>query len=251
MNYFDKPGLSFHELKDFGKSPRFYYEKHVLRVIADQDKASYAFGRAVHCRTLEGADEFARRFIAAPPEHITASGALSTSKATKEWRSGLALGVEVIGSNDADRVATIAARVGDNVYARELLASGTPEVEVLADFGGVAVKGRCDWLCPARKLVLDLKTTRDLDAFAGDCWAYGYDQQLAWYMDLTGATDHALLVVESDQPHRVAVMRFDAAALSDAHARNCQLLARYRECQASDTWPGDPAEIITLTRPAA
>lgn len=249
-DYFAKPGLSFHQLKDFAKAPRYYYDKHVLRIIKDQDKAAYAFGRAVHCCALEGMPAFVERFIVAPPEHLTETGLLSTKKATKDWLASLD-GKEVISANDAERVLRLRERVHSNVHAIELLSGGEPEVEVFGSFQGVATKGRCDWLDRTRGLVVDLKTTRNLDTFRADAFEYGYDQQLAWYMELTGAKGHALLVVESEAPYRVAVMHFDSHTIYEAHCRNGRLVAQYAECQANDDWPVDPTEIITLTRPAA
>lgn len=249
-DYFQKPGLSFHQIKDFAKSPRFYLEKHVMRVISDRDKAAYAFGRAVHCRVLEGEETFAKRFVIAPPEHTTASGGLSTSKATRDWQATLR-GKEIIGGADADLVQTIAVRVNANPFAAELLRTGLPEVELASTWEGVEVKGRVDWLCADRRLCPDLKTTRCLEDFPGQCWDFGYDQQVAWYLRLTGATDAPLLVVETEQPHRVAVYRFSAANLAAADQRNRQLLARFSACRETDTWPADPAEIITLSRPTA
>lgn len=235
--YFDKPGLSFHQLRDFQKSPRYYYRKHIQKVIKDDERPAYALGRAVHCLTLEGKAAFDTRFVCVPPEYLTPTGMVSTSKEAKAWKE--AQTCDILSPSDYTLVQTMAERVKSHSIAAGMLANGKPEVECYTTRSGMEVKGKADWISEHDaygKTVIDLKTCADLDSFAEDAKEYGYDMQMAWYTDLFGCTGHYLIAVEKSEPHRVGVYYFGADRMALAAAKCMRLMSEYVVCKLADTW---------------
>ena len=242
--YFDKPGLSFHQLQDFRKSPRYYYRKHVQRILKDEDRPSYVLGRAVHCLTLEGKAAFDTRFVCVPPEYLTPSGAVSTSKDAKAWRD--AQTCDILSPSDYDLVKVMAERVHENDLG--MLDSGNAEVERLGMMAGIQVKGKADWICELDGVatVIDLKTCFSLDSFEDDAKKYGYDRQKAWYMRLFECPQHYLIAVENSEPHRVGMFRFGIDRIASANATIDLLLKEYSRCQLTDQWADWPSSITEI-----
>ncbi len=243
--YFDKPGVSSHALADFRRrGPLFYYRKHVQKVIPDQDSEAYAFGRAVHCLTLEGDAAFARRFVVAPTEHLTPSGELSSKKDTKAWLSEQG-NVDIITPNDARAVAGVAKASRAHPEVARLLASGRAEVEKYSTHRtGLALKGKADWCC-ANGDGLDLKTCWNLDEFRADALKYGYAEQMAFYRMLFGWDRVHLVAVEKAEPFRVRVFRLTDACLTAAAQRNDAALVELAHRKDLDDW-SEPVDVIDL-----
>jgi hypothetical protein len=260
--YFAKEGLSFHKLKDFQRSPRYYYRKHVQKEIKDEDKASYAFGRAAHCLTLEGAAAYEARFAVAPSEHCTPSGELSDKKETKKWIAEQEM--EIIGPKNDKLVHRIAAACHAHPIAGGLIApgAGAPEVELFGDILGVPCKGKADWIRTAGQdvYIIDLKTCEDIDEFPQHVKDFGYAEQLAFYNALhlsaypPGALDlrvyHMLLLAaEKGDAGRVGLFRLDPAWQATARHRVMNLIHKFKYCSENDSWPNGYEDIITLSQP--
>lgn len=111
---------------------------------------------------------------------------------------------------------------------------------------GLACKARVD---DVNGSIRELKSTqhREPRRFAGDAARLGYANQLVWYEwaaienGITMTDVHRMLVVTSSKPHDVWNLPFGPEAqgiLESARQENRQLLDRYAECLATDTWPG-------------
>lgn len=106
-------------------------------------------------------------------------------------------------------------------------------------------------------ILADLKTTTDASprALAKTVANFGYHQQAAFYLDgyraLRGGDPAFVFVfVEKDPPYLVSVVELDQSALIVGAELNRRALARFAECQATDTWPGHSPEIELVGLPA-
>ncbi len=246
MSYFDRPGLSFHSLKDLGTiSPEYYYRRHVTKELAGFSSANMAFGTAVHAAILEP-DTYQEQVTIAPAEFITPGGALSTAKAAKEWRESLPPYACVLTPFDHARAQYCAERVRNNPLARKILANAAFETEHTREIGfGIQSKCKVD-IIDATKAVWDLKTIKSLDDITDHARDFCYVEQIDWYAYLTGGTSGGLLVVESEEPHRVAMVCAGNGLQEKARTRWQGWLAKYQECQIAGEWPNDPIEPIIL-----
>lgn len=119
---------------------------------------------------------------------------------------------------------------------------------------GLLCKARPDFLDRQAPVVNgDLKTCRDAGrkAFERAIWEYGYHLQAAHYrngLKANGidAQDFALICVETEPPHAVAVYQFEDDVMDRGEREVRQLLHRYAKCVKSGKWPGysDQVELI-------
>ena len=147
--------------------------------------------------------------------------------------------------------------------ASRLFHGGMAEVSLFwtDDATGVKCKARLDYLPekqPGRRLVVpDLKSAVSADPgeFSRAAARFGYVMQQIHYSNGIRATglddDPAFLfvVVEKEPPHLVNVGQFAAEVDINATAAALDKALRlYRECLATDTWPGWPG-VTDLTLP--
>lgn len=150
-------------------------------------------GSYIHAYLLNQQDEL-EQFVIEP------ANSDRRTKAYKEWASQhtdktiiknetfvMALGMQ--GSLDAHGLAG--------------LLKGEPEVTFVENVTGFNRKCRPDVYNETKKLIVDLKTCEDVDAFRYDFKKYNYAMSEPHYLDIIGNDyTYIWLVVEKKQPHR-------------------------------------------------
>ena len=123
---------------------------------------------------------------------------------------------------------------------------------------GLPCRCRPDIYIPDRKMIVDLKTTKDArpDAFGRAVFDHDYHVQAAYYLDGVNAalgdgaaTSFVFLAVEKEPPYGVLVGALDAEDLErgrDAYRRG---LNRIRWCSENDRWPGYSSKVHRLCLP--
>ena len=158
-----------------------------------------------------------------------------------------------------ERVQRMADALAANQAAMALLGAGEPEVSAYApdEETGVMRRARFDWLTPG--ILVDLKTanTAHPQAFARDAAKFGYDLQVAWYLDVATACGwdaraFAFVVVETDPPYLTSVVEWDADSIEVGRRKARRALDLFAHCTATDTWPGyqEPGAITQIRLPA-
>ena len=246
--YHAQPGLSSTGARALLKAPALFL--HELTA-GREGKRSFDVGHAAHAKILG----VGSGTITYPAEHITPSGAVSTSKATVAWaEQQRAAGLVPVSAQDVVAVDGMAEAVLADADARAVLegAAGR-EVSIFAEVDGVPVRARFDILGDG--VGGDLKTARDASprGFNRAVGDHGYHVQQQWYDDAHLAavgsrlTDFRFIVVEVTAPYLVGVYDLDLMWM-DAAARAAQKArARWRECVQSGVWPAYGA--TTLTAP--
>lgn len=234
-----KDCLSSHALAEFRKNPQLYRKKQ-LGLIHEEERAAFMIGRAAHCRVLEGADEFRRRFaFGGPINPKTGKPFGQDTKAYAEWAA--TIGKPAISQDTADLCEQLAEAVTNHAEAAALLADGQAEGVVRAEYGGLTSQIRIDWTHPERGIV-DLKTIDDLDWFEVQARSFGYAHQLAFYRAVLAAVtgvkvDVHIVAVEKKEPFRVGVWRFSDQVLDAAARENLAAIDRLKICRSQDRWP--------------
>ena len=126
------------------------------------------------------------------------------------------------------------------------------EQSVFWEEDDLALKCRPDAWQPGK--LWDLKTTINADPneFGKTAHNYGYHQSNAHYVDgvkaLTGEElPFCFILVEKTAPYLVSVVELDWEAVNLGRALNDRAKRIYRECAATNTWPGyAPAEPVSL-----
>jgi len=121
---------------------------------------------------------------------------------------------------------------------------------------GLMCKGRTDLVDWKHKLILDLKTCRDASprAFSKSIFDFAYHRQGAMYLDgwqaLGKELEHfAIVAVEKEPPHGVALYWLEPEALTQGRAELSELKQTYAECLRTGKWPGYPARFERIGLP--
>lgn len=140
-------------------------------------------------------------------------------------------------------------RVLAHPEARALLSRGDPEVTLQWEQHGLRCRGRIDWLDDGG--ITELKSTRLIDPrrFQREFAARYYHAQLAHYgtgLELAAgrpaSRPPALIVVENEEPHDVAVYRVGEETVEAGRRLADSWLRTVAECLASGRWPGVASE---------
>lgn len=210
--YNDNPGLRWSSLSAGVQSGlQLAHERDHGR----DDTAALGLGRCVHLRALLP-DQSVQ---VVPVEHLTPSGALSSSAKTKAWAAeSAAAGVEYASPADIATANRIAAALQRHPVAAETLDScPVREVPVYAVVDGVAGKCCPDLYDPKTGLLADLKTHSGRGRFSvrsvvAAMQTYRYPGQMAWYRRVLLAAglpvdEVRLIFVDTTEPHDVIVVR--------------------------------------------
>ena len=241
IEYHAGPELSSTGAKRILRSPAHYQWEQEHRV----EKAAYDFGHAVHALVLGTGLDI---------EVIDADG-WRTKAAQDARKAAYAEGKVPMLAKDHARAVNTAVAVRSHPIAGPLFVAGEPEVSMFwtDETTGVRCRGRIDWLKDFAdgRTAIDLKTAADADpATWGRITAkYAYDLQAAWYLDgyqaVTGVVrlDYLHVVVESNPPHAVSVVRLDDEALHIGALKAARARLVFAECSRTGQWPGYP-EIV-------
>lgn len=243
------PGLSGTQLKTLLESPAKY-----KRSLTEPWKTSesQAFGTVVHALVL-GSDMGIEWW---------GQWATLTGTAAQAWADDCAAR-QVIPALEAwrERVdGCVAALRGHADAAAILWGEGATELAVTSEHEGVVLKGRIDKVWSGR--VVDLKTisVRTGDGFEDACHkaigSYGYHIQLTHYRHVMATAQDAshgdlaplIVFVESDFPHRVAVIELSGEDCTQGFALCLEAYRRYMDCTEADVWPDGSPEGIKTSR---
>jgi hypothetical protein len=206
-------------------------------------------GRAVHTSVLEP-DAFALT-------HTVWRGGVRRGK---EWDAFTAANddKDILTEDEYARCVAIRDAVRANPAAASLLKGAETEVTLTwTDTAtGIACKARAD-IITRDGIVADLKTTTDIEprAFSRTVANYKYHSQLAHYMNGVAARDGmvagaVLIAVESEGPFDVCCYELDEDAVWVGQEEVAELLAKLKQCQETDSWPGRFDGVVPLALPA-
>ena len=257
-------GVNWSSLKHSLVSMLHY--KHALTA-PREDTSAMAFGRLVHCASLEplevprrymvgelpaGDAEGNRRSAEGKGAHARLFPGREISDVPSDTFKRALLserhpGKELVSAADYERAITIGDKIRQHRdVARYLLAPGRGEVGIQwrDPETGLPCKARLDWLL-ADGTDCDLKTAATIAyrPFRSQAWKLGYFHQLAFHrmgLEALMGTIPALriLAVESAPPHDCAVFEPEDDAIYHATDQVKSLLVRLKWARENDSWSG-------------
>ncbi len=239
-----------------GKKTMAHMRYRMLTPLEDTD--ALRLGRLTHLLVFEK-EKFADQYILAPEcDRRTKAG-----KAT--WAEfevvALSSGREPVKSAHFDQAKQIADAVHDDPLARSIVTCrGHSEATLVWEDPdtGVLCKSRLDHLGDFNNysVVSDLKTTDNAEewAFKNAIQKYSYHIRAAFYMDGLKAVSGTerrwfWVVVEKTPPYCCAAYEPESELLDMGRSIYKDLLRRYKECKATDTWPGYSDDIEPIGAP--
>lgn len=238
MNYDEIPAVNKSTLWEMRKSPLHYW--HLMHDTPREDTPAMKFGRAVHAAILTPT-AYKRDYIVMP--NID-----RRTKAGKEEYEAFCMeaeGREIISQADAQTIKLMAAAFRKNHDATQMLKKTKREKALLwtDQETGVDCKGRIDAI--GVDYIIDYKTTTNAgtEAFLREALRYGYDLQAAMYMEAARANGYdpkgfIFIAQEKTAPYLINVLSAGDAFLDRGMWTMQDLLAKYKTCRDTDTWPG-------------
>jgi hypothetical protein len=220
----------------------------------EEHKPAFDFGKAAHARVLGAGEDVV---VIDADDWRSKDARLARDAAYEDGKVPILAKDNVV-------IDGMAKSLGDHPIAPLLFATGAPEVSAFwTDLAtGVRCRARFDWLPEKQKgrrlVVPDLKTatTAAPSEFAKAAARFGYYAQQEHYRDALmalGVDDDpafVFVVIEKEFPYLVTVAQFaEPADVKLARAAVDRARRVFAECTATDTWPGYPPGVNSLSLP--
>jgi len=220
------------------------------------DRPAFAIGRAAHREVLgRGA-----AYTEIPANLLSSNGAAGTNAAKGFKAEAEGLGLTVLKAEEIARIKAAAesARRGFAALGVTLDPKESERV-AYAEIDGVLCRAMFDNAPEAMPVLIDLKTTVDANpaAVIRSIERYGYDVQAQHYREvwhaLTGEWRRFIFCFqETTAPFATCFIELhddkgdEADWIEAAAAKTAKARRVWRECLATDKWPGYPAEILKV-----
>lgn len=246
--------MSSHNLAVFRDNPHAF-DLMMRGKLPRTESPALAFGRAVHCFTLEPSEEWSKRYLVSDGPINEKTGA-PYGRATAKYQQFLAEQTkEIVSNKDFEAINAMAESVWSHKEAHDLLENGTPENTIRCEAGEVDVpsQARIDWFNPDFGIV-DLKTTGDdLKWFDKAAHDFGYAFQTAFYrrlLELKSGVKYPvyIIAVTKTAPYTVGVFKYADEVLDQAEAINREALREFAECRDSGVFPTRFEETRLISR---
>ena len=238
--YRSREGISSSELKKIMKSPAHYkyYKENPT-----EDTPALLFGRAAHKYVLETYDFYNEFAVAQNCDRRTKEGKEIWAKFVAESE-----GKDVITQEQLDVIDAMRTSAYATPFVSKLM-SGEKELSFWGkdEDTGLVIKCRPDCITDfnARHILIDYKTCTDAEntKFYRDSIKFGYDLQLAYYLDIlkqnTGHDyDVVIIAQEKSAPYVTNVFQLSENYLENGRVLYKEMLKVYKECSESDNWYG-------------
>ena len=253
--------ISFHSLMDFVKNGKEYHERITGALPPKEETREMFFGIAAHKLILEGREAFADEYKVAdgPVNPRTGAPFGRETKAFTEWLA--TQDKPVVSSDEAAQILLMEKAVRSHEIAAQLLAQGEAETPLYFRWCGLSCQSCLDWIAPPREsggraLIVDLKTTADIDRFVWQARDFRYIEQLAFYKrayEENAALDADCYIIGVERPRangpapRCGVWHILAADLDEAEDWLMQQLNALAEARELNEWRDGYEALRTLT----
>jgi len=247
----DLESLSYSTAKVLLKSPKKYHYNLTHR--DEKPKRIYDVGHLAHKLILK---EGAQIVVLDPEVHGLLKDGITVAdspRSTKMWKEAdadaRANGCVPVHIDDYKAAEAMAKEVHDHPLAGPLFTKGLAEKAFYKrdTETGIMLKGKVDWITQDGDTlkIVEVKTTndahpREFEIRGGKLY---YPLQGAFYKHLVQAVgnhkrvEFVTVVVETEAPHLVSVLKWDTEAMMQGEIWMRQALGILAECRRTDFWP--------------
>lgn len=230
--YQDLPGISSHWLIETLNSPAACWRKYLdPQRPAETPSDAMRLGTLVHGLALTPS-QLEREFLVADYERRSNAG-------KARYAQLQSYGLTVIRPGELDRARAIVAALKADPTARKLLAHGKKERTIIQPraAGLLPLKARLDIHNEARRHVVELKTTWNLDGIEAAMTRYRYPLSAAFYRDMVRGQHTTFVFVQTREPINLKVIEMSHADLQDGRMMWQTALELFDTCWRLNQWP--------------
>jgi len=231
--------VSSHWLIDMMASPSHCWRRHLDPSRTNESPSdALRLGTLVHCLALTPR-QFEREFRVLESRRTRAD--------QSEWSLTVAQGWTPIKPAELDRARALVAALQASPEARKLLRGGKKERTIIQPRASslLPLKARLDVHCEAKRLIVELKTIRDLALIRASMERYRYPLSAAFYRDMVKGQETVFVFVQSTPPHDIEIVDFPSDQLEAGREQYQTALRRFDDCWRRNDWPeAEPAPAV-------
>ena len=230
--YQDIPGISSHRLIAMQTSPA-----HCWRQYLDPDRKAeepsdaLRFGTLVHCLALNP-HVFDDEFLVADYDRRSKAGKARYAELNQ-------YGLTVIKPKEYSQATAVVRALKADPDARKLLRHGRKERTIIEPraAGLLPLKARLDLHREAERMVVELKTTRDIATIRKTIADYHYLLSAAFYQHISKSRYVVFIFVESAKPYTVEIFEPAYWQLDQGREAMNTALEQFDACWLANHWP--------------
>ena len=255
-NYHEIKALSNSSLSVLKRSPTEFYKRFITGEMKGQETEAMLLGSAVHMLALEPERFDAQYVVLDGPTNQSKKPPGPYGRDTKAFQKWLDAEMmqqtrKVLVREEFAESLAIAQAFQDHPTIAAIMASRSEklfESEYAMQYEGscnfrVDLKCKIDFVCPAERLIVDLKTSHEPSPYAWSWHAedFGYHRQAAIYSDAMEAKygepfRFLFGVVRSKEPYEAAVYELDAESIQRGRVEYESLIEEYVNRKAKNDW---------------
>ena len=150
----------------------------------------------------------------------------STTRNTKAYKE-ISNGELCLLQQEVDQIELMVDKMMSNTVCKDLITSGEVEYEIpgIKEIEGKMWKGKADIVNHSEKLVIDLKTTNDIEKFRYSASKYNYDSQAFIYNQLFGY-DMLFMVIDKNT-HQIKICECSSSFYEKGQRKVQEAVAQY------------------------
>ena len=150
----------------------------------------------------------------------------STTRNTKAYKE-ISNGELCLLQQEVDQIELMVDKMMSNTVCKDLITSGKVEYEIpgIKEIEGKMWKGKADIVNHSERLVIDLKTTNDIEKFRYSASKYNYDSQAFIYNQLFGY-DMLFMVIDKNT-HQIKICECSSSFYEKGQRKVQEAVAQY------------------------
>ncbi|MAG49549.1 hypothetical protein CMO86_07805 [Candidatus Woesearchaeota archaeon] len=131
--------------------------------------------------------------------------------------------------HEADAIELMREKVLDNELFRDMIQDGKVEYETpgITELEGMKWKGKADVINHSHQLIVDLKTTNNINSFASSAYKYNYDSQAYIYSKMFGY--ELIFIVVDKKTHQLGLFDCSNGFLQSGQNKVAKAVQAYNE----------------------
>tara|TARA_Y100000289_G_scaffold65735_1_gene80002 strand:+ start:449 stop:1177 length:729 start_codon:yes stop_codon:yes gene_type:complete len=131
--------------------------------------------------------------------------------------------------HEADAIELMREKVLDNELFRDMIQDGEVEYETpgITELEGMKWKGKADVINHSHQLIVDLKTTNNINSFASSAYKYNYDSQAYIYSKMFGY--ELIFIVVDKKTHQLGLFDCSNGFLQSGQNKVAKAVQAYNE----------------------